>query len=404
MMSSLSARLHWIALGSSLFALAGCGGEEEQPKVNGLAELSILAPAEVQVGAPVAVLVMAKGTLSSPFSRYRGTLQLDSSDAQATVTPASYTFSEADAGSHAFTVVFKTAGTQTVHLVDKASSAESSKPVRVTAAAPAKIVIVSGDGQRGAGGKALPAPLVAKVTDAFGNGLGGKALTWAVASGGGALAPAGDATGADGTASATATLGAGPQANAFTASADGLPSVTFSATRNAYRLAYTDPTTGIVRLVRNAAASTETTVVLDLVAVAAPALPVYAAGFNLPLDVTRATLDPAKPFVLPEKLALDPGSAPKAAMASLPSSGPLANHLVTVLSQKATGAGAVATDTAITAGAVLYSIRLTLQPEGAPGVVFDGATPIKSGGLLNKAGAAVVSPKDVGIGRLEVVE
>ena len=168
---------------------------------------------------------------------------------------------------------------------------------------------------------------------------------------------------------------------------------------------YTNPAAGTLRLVRNSASS-DTTSVLDFIAVEAPKASVYAAGFNLPLDVAKVALDVAKPFVLPATLALDPGSPPRAASAALPSSGPLANNLVTVLSQKAAGAGAIATDTAVTAGAVLYTVTLNLLAESAPGVVFDGTTAatVTSGGMLNKVGEAIVQPKDIGIGKLEVVE
>lgn len=406
MMTSLSAHLRWIALAASLLvpvSVAGCGGDEAP--VNDLRGFTIVTPRGVLAGESVRVLVLARGSLFSPSSSYRGTVQFDSDDAKAEFVPSSYSFTALDAGAHEFSVVFKTAGQHSLHVVDTAASAEGSEALRVAAAAAAQLAVVSGDGQRGGGGKALADPFVAKVTDAYGNAVNGKAVTWAVTSGSGAVTPAAGATAADGTASATATLGAGQPANAYTASADGVPSVTFSATRNPYRLQYTDPTTGVVRLVRNTALN-DGAVVLDFVASQAPAAAVYTAGFNLPLDATKVALDASKSFVLPTSLALDPGSAPRAAMAALPSSGPLAGNLVTVLSQKATGAGAVLTDTSITAGAVLYSIVLTLRPDGAPGLVFDGirAPAISSGGLLNKAGEAVVLLKDVGIGKLEVVE
>jgi hypothetical protein len=404
MMSSLSFRFSWIALvGSILVTIAGCGGDK--PTANSFTGFTIIAPSDVQAGDVVGVLVLARGSAVSPFSSYRGTVQIDSDDAKADFLPPSYTFTDSDAGLHTFTVVFKTAGKHTIHVMDTATKAVENQPLSVTARGPAQIVVVSGNGQRGIGGKPLPAPLVAKVTDTYGNGISGAAVTWAVASGGGAVTPGGGATAADGTVSAKATLGVGRQANAYTASADDVPHATFSATRNLYRLVYKDSTTGIVRLVRNAA-SNDTTVVLDFIAAQAPALSVYAAGFNLPLDATKVALDPTKPFALPATLSLNPGSAPQAATAALPLSGPLAGTLVTVLSQKAMGAGAIATDTAIKAGAVLYSVTLNLQPDGMPGVVFDGTgkPAITSGGLRNKVGELVVSPKDVGIGKLEVVE
>jgi Bacterial Ig-like domain (group 1) len=401
MMSLLRSRLTVVAFSTSLAALAGCGGDP----ANELSGLTVVAPPSVTAGTPAAVLVLVKGSQSSPLAGYKGTLTLDSDDRQAEITPASYAFTDADSGTHAFTVVFKTAGKHVIHVADPKASAEASQSVEVASAAAAKLVIVSGDGQKGSGGKALKAPLVAQVTDAYGNGVRDRPVTWTTGNGGGSVTPAGATTAADGKASAAATLGAGDRWNTFTASAEGLAPVTFGATRGEYHLVYTDPTTGIVRLVRNAA-STETQMVLDLVVAQTPTQPAYAAGFNLPLDATKVALDPGKPLTLPGKLALDPGSAPRAAMAALPLTGPLAANLVTALSQKAAGAGAVAKDTQLASGAVLYSITLNMQPEGAMGVVFDGTTKalITSGGLRNKVGDTVVAAKDVGIGKLEVVE
>ena len=57
---------------------------------------------------------------------------------------------------------------------------------------------------------------------------------------------------------------------------------------------------------------------------------------------------------------------------ALPDTGPLANTLVTGLSQKTTGPGAVATDTTVAPASVLYTIRLQLVIGAANGIVFDG--------------------------------
>ena len=101
---------------------------------------------------------------------------------------------------------------------------------------------------------------------------------------------------------------------------------------------------------------------------------------------------------------LNPGTAPVAAKAVLPTTGPLKGVLVAAQSQKASGTGAVGSDTALPTGTVLYTIKLDLLDTAAPGVVFDGSAggfALKSGGLRNKAGTAVVNPSEVGIGKLE---
>jgi Bacterial Ig domain/Bacterial Ig-like domain (group 1) len=80
---------------------------------------------------------------------------------------------------------------------------------------------VSGDNQTAPAGSALPAPLVAKVTDAFGNPVSGVTISWAP-TGGGSLSAGTTQTGDDGQTSVQFTLGpaAGPQS--VTASAEGL--------------------------------------------------------------------------------------------------------------------------------------------------------------------------------------
>jgi hypothetical protein len=102
------------------------------------------------------------------------------------------------------------------------------------------------------------------------------------------------------------------------------------------QLSYTDPTGGALRLVKNSR-STGTAVVLDFVVGDRP-LTGYSTGFDLPLAAGRVKLGPATPGTV-----LDPGTAPVAASAALPGDGPLRGMLVIGLSQKATGAGAVAT-------------------------------------------------------------
>lgn len=163
-------------------------------------------------------------------------------------------------------------------------------------------------------------------------------------------------------------------------------------------LAYTNPSGGKLRLVRDARTSTKF-VILDLVVGDEP-LTGYSVGFDLPLDDTRVTLAAFTPGK-----ALDPGGEPVAAKAAVPPAGPLAHQLVTGLSQKAAGMGAVATDTEVKPGAVLYSIQLDLVKDAPAGVVFDGTASgfvLPSGGMRDRAGNSVVDAKDVAIGKLEL--
>jgi PKD repeat protein len=83
------------------------------------------------------------------------------------------------------------------------------------------IVMVSGDSQGGAVGTVLPAPLVVRVTDAFGNPIAGVPVNWTAESGG-SVSAASTLTDASGLTSVQRTLGptAGPQTTS--ASATGL--------------------------------------------------------------------------------------------------------------------------------------------------------------------------------------
>lgn len=72
-------------------------------------------------GAAQGFRVMAKDGNSVTATGYRGTIHFTSTD-PAAVLPADYTFTAGDAGVHAFSVTFKTAGAQSVTATDKAAS------------------------------------------------------------------------------------------------------------------------------------------------------------------------------------------------------------------------------------------------------------------------------------------
>lgn len=286
------------------------------------------------------------------------------------------------------------------------ASGLSGSPVtfHATAKAAANLVVVSGDGQTGTAGAMLAQPLVVMVTDGYGNPVTGINVNWTAPSGGGSITPAMGSTGADGKASAMATLGAVEQNDVFQAdvsSLNGSPAQ-IKATRNLFKLVYTDPAAGgKLRLVKNAA-STGSTVVLDLVT--ATALTGWSAGFNLPFDGSRVSLNAAP---LKAGTGLNPGSAPAAEAIKVPASGPLKGMLVSGISQKAAGAGSSAADATLPAGTVVYTIKLDLVPTAATGVVFDGTASgfkLPSGGMRDKTGTAVAAASDVLIGKLEITK
>jgi hypothetical protein len=163
-------------------------------------------------------------------------------------------------------------------------------------------------------------------------------------------------------------------------------------------LVYSDPEGGKIRLVGDAS-STSSTIVLKLVA--AQRLSGYSVGFNLALDATK--VQPNSNLIAVGD-ALNPGGAPQAFRAVIPTAGTLASALTTALSQKASGAGAVPLDANISAGQTFFTIRLDAVPGAKSGVVFNGSSPGGkfSAALINKAGDDVVHPSEFGIGKLEL--
>ncbi|WP_013334325.1 N,N-dimethylformamidase beta subunit family domain-containing protein [Gloeothece verrucosa] len=104
----------------------------------------------------------------------------------------------------------------------------------VTAALPT-ITNNSGNNQTGAAGSVLSAPLVVQIKDGAGTPLSGVTVNFAVTSGGGSVSPTSAVTDINGLAGIILTLGVVPGAignvtNTVEASADGIGSVTFSAT------------------------------------------------------------------------------------------------------------------------------------------------------------------------------
>ncbi|MGI9183089.1 MAG: Ig-like domain-containing protein, partial [Longimicrobiaceae bacterium] len=102
--------------------------------------------------------------------------------------------------------------------------------IRVVTGAPAQRAIASGDGQVGLVSRSLGAPLVVRVTDSNGNPVSGVRVSWAVTSGAGSVRVISVRTNGGGLAQASWTLGPVLGAQTATATVDGLPPVTFTAT------------------------------------------------------------------------------------------------------------------------------------------------------------------------------
>jgi len=95
---------------------------------------------------------------------------------------------------------------------------------------PAELLKVSGDGQTGPAGSALPQRLVARLVDRYGNGVEGASVVWTVLGGEGSVQPDETSTDAEGLASARYVVGRTPQATErVTASFGSLGAADFTA-------------------------------------------------------------------------------------------------------------------------------------------------------------------------------
>jgi len=255
--------------------------------------------------------------------------------------------------------------------------------------------------------RALTPSVQVGILDHFGNVTHSTAtvqLQLAVNPGTGALRGATSVAAVDGLATfvdlSLDAFGTGYQLSASSGSLVPVTSQAFNITQP--RLTYTNPTAPAkVRLVRDDVSSTDTSIVLRLEAAAS--FSGYSIGLDLPIDPTKIV--PAS-FVMTPGAVFSPGQAPSvpAVASKLPTSGPLAGVLVTGISQRPTGTGAVAGNTQVTAGQVFYTIKLDMPATPNFGVVFDGANPGPRfrAGVRDRTGTEVVAPSEFAIGKLEV--
>jgi hypothetical protein len=120
-------------------------------------------------------------------------------------------------------------------------SSSNSGTFSVVTGPAAFVALVSGGAQIGSGGATLAQPIRVQVTDAFGNVIAGKSVTFAVATGGGSVSPTVATTNTQGQASTVWTLGGSAGAQTMTATGAGLtPSpLTISATATISTITWT---------------------------------------------------------------------------------------------------------------------------------------------------------------------
>jgi hypothetical protein len=124
-------------------------------------------PSSTTAGVAGSFTVTAKNTDGTTAAYYAGTVHFTSSDPLA-VLPADYTFTAADAGVHAFSATLKTAGAQSITVIDSmtASPTGSQTGITVTAAA-ARTMTVAGFPSNTTAGVAGYVTVTLK--DAYGN-------------------------------------------------------------------------------------------------------------------------------------------------------------------------------------------------------------------------------------------
>jgi hypothetical protein len=121
-------------------------------------------------GVAQSITITARDAYGNVATSYQGTLAFSSSDSQA-VLPATYTFTPADAGTHTFSVTFKTSGGQSLTVKDTANAAltmtQADLPISAAAMAGFSMRAPS---NAGAG---IAFTIVVTAVDAFGNAVTG---------------------------------------------------------------------------------------------------------------------------------------------------------------------------------------------------------------------------------------
>jgi Domain of unknown function (DUF4082)/Bacterial Ig-like domain/FG-GAP-like repeat/FG-GAP repeat len=130
-------------------------------------------PASIGAGSSFNVTVTAKTAAGTTDLGYRGTVRLTSSDGQA-VLPADYAFTAADAGTHTFPIILKTAGARTLVVSDISASALSGQGIVSISPAAAAVFEING---RPSATPGAPQSLTVTARDAYWNRVTGYAGT-----------------------------------------------------------------------------------------------------------------------------------------------------------------------------------------------------------------------------------
>jgi hypothetical protein len=183
--------------------------------------------AAVRSALPDSLVVKVTDAVGNPVS---GVEVLWTAAGGGSITPASVT-TGTDGLAAAERVLGTTAGSQTAQAaVDGLAGSPVSFTSTAEPANPTTLVYVEGNGQTAPAGFVLADTLLVRLVDDNGNGVGGKPVTWVVATGGGTVSPLNSTTTANGYASTHWTLGPSAGSNLLNAVFSGVPSVPFTAT------------------------------------------------------------------------------------------------------------------------------------------------------------------------------
>ncbi len=215
------------ASGKSLTTDATGGGVFVYPVFRPAESLIVQSPATTAAGDVVTIrarLYDERGRVAA-LSGLPVTLSITSGPSGATIIGAATV--NASAGVATFNVALDKAGDYRLHASAAGFTPRDSDKITVVGGAPAQLLVVAGDAQVGVAGSVL-APLTVRLTDAYGNPLGGRTIDWLVAQGAGSVSEVAGITDANGEVSTTPTLDTHAGPNAFTANFGAL-SAAFSA-------------------------------------------------------------------------------------------------------------------------------------------------------------------------------
>ena len=221
---------------SSLLASAAisCGGGDlGLPEDQSPSDITIVA-GNGQVGAVGAELssplvVRVDDAQGRPVAGARVAFTLGAGAAGGSTAPDT-AVTDADGEASALLVLGGAEGRQTVDAVVVGEALVASFSAQAERTSSLTLQRSSGDRQRGEPGAELADPLVVRLVDEDGDGVGGRAVAWVVATGGGAANPETSTTDDDGFASTGWTLGPAAGENRINAVVSGVGVVSFTAT------------------------------------------------------------------------------------------------------------------------------------------------------------------------------